>query len=362
MSSTHEREQRPGSAQWTLVLASVGAGLMLLQTTAVNVALPVLGAHLHAGITALQWCVNGYAIAFAATLLPFGALVDRRGARFMFVLGLMLFAAASALSGLAVGVSQLVAGQVLAGVAGAMIAPSSLSLLGGAFPDARRRTHAIGVMSLGLAAGFGSGPVIGGALLSWMGWRGVFLVNAPLALALVPLTLWRVAPSARRFAKAPDALGVLLAVCALGTLTFALIEGGHRGLNDPLTWASIGTAVVSCALFVGSQRRGGNPLVPARLLSGSSVPAAAAMGMILNFSVFGLIFVLSVYLQQTLKLSPLHTGLLLAPQALGTALVAVFVGRWIGRVGPRPPLVGGWIVMAAGTIIVAVWGSNPRSR
>jgi DHA2 family methylenomycin A resistance protein-like MFS transporter len=330
----------------------------MMQTTAVNVALPALGAAFHDGLAGLQWCVNGYAIAFGAMLLPLGALVDRRGARFLFMGGLALFLVASLVSGLAPSVPVLVAGQVLAGVASAMIAPSAMSLVGQSFQDARSRTHAVGAMSLGLAAGFGAGPVVGGALIGWLGWQAVFLVNVPAALVIVALTWMHVPAGVRRLVRAPSLIGVVLGIAALGLVTLALIEGGEQGWADSTTWIAFASAVVCCVAFVVFQRSSASPLVPRRLLTGSDLSTAAVLGMTLNFAVYGIIFVFSLYLQHILHLSPLQTGLVFLPQPVGTASVAISTSRWVARVGPRSALVLGWAFMATGTAVLLVWGTH----
>jgi DHA2 family methylenomycin A resistance protein-like MFS transporter len=326
-----------GDSRSALVVAAVGFGLIMLHTTAVNLALPAIRADLGGGVSGLQWCVGAYSLAFASLLLPAGALIDRHGARRVFTWGLGLLGLAALLSAAAPGMLVLVACQAVAGGAAAMVAPSSLSIVRGAFPVPAERARAVALLSLGMAAGFGAGPVIGGALTELVGWRALFLSEVPCCLALILSARARVRAVAGGPGHAPDARGVVLGVLALGSMTLALIEAGDRGWTAPIVAAGGAAALLFGAAFVHAQRTGAAPLLPARLLHTGQLPSASLIGLLFNFAVYGELFLLSLYFQRTLGLSPLVAGLLLLPQPIGTVIVAPIVARALGRIGPRGP-------------------------
>jgi DHA2 family methylenomycin A resistance protein-like MFS transporter len=336
-----------GDGRWALVVAAVGFGLIMLHTTAVNLALPAIRTDLGGGVSGLQWCVGAYSLAFASLLLPAGALIDRHGARHVFTWGLGIMSLAAFLSALAPVMALLVVCQVLAGGAAAMVAPSSLSIVRGAFPVPAERARAVALLSLGMAAGFGAGPVIGGALTELVGWRALFLSEGPFCLALILAARARVRVVAPGPGHAPDARGVVLGVLALGSLTLALIEAGDRGWGAPVVAVAGAAALVLAAAFVQAQRTGAAPLLPARLLDSGQLPSASLIGLLFNFAVYGELFLLSLYFQRALGLSPLVAGLLLLPQPLGTMIVAPIVARALGRIGPRRPTL---IAMALSTV------------
>jgi MFS transporter, DHA2 family, methylenomycin A resistance protein len=350
-SSLRTRRRIPHGASLALVVASAGFGLVILHTTAVNVALPAIHRGLGGNVAALQWCVNAYALALASLLLPCGALADRYGARRTFLAGLTIFALGGASCAAARSLWMLVAGQGVAGVGAAMIAPAALSLIREAFPDKGRRMRALGFLSLGLSAGFGSGPIVGGALVGALSWRAVFLVDVPCALALIAIVVGRrVQSSPRRRGRSIDVRGVVLGVTTLGAITFALTEGGERGWSTPSVRWGAGLAGVAGIGFVISLRASSAPLLPAELLASVQVRTAALVGLSFNFAVYGELFLLSLAFQQLDHTTPFETGLLFVPQPVGTCLVATAVGRWLSRTGPRGPLLLG-LAFSVGSVI-----------
>ncbi|MEU4246927.1 MFS transporter [Amycolatopsis sp. NPDC026612] len=308
---------------------------LVLDTTIVTVALPALSPSL----PAQQWISNGYTLTFAAFLLAAGAWSDRFGARRVFFAGLVSFAALSGLSALSFSTSLLIALRALLGVAGALLVPSSLSLIAVAYPAPAARAKAMGVWAAVSGTGLVAGPLLGGLLTEAFGWRAIFLVNVP--VALIALTLARSAPSTPARPGRIDVVGQVSAVVALSTLVYALIERGW-------SWGALVLSAAAAAVFVRSQRT-----LPARLFRARAFPLGLAAGAIVNFGLSGVLFVLSLYFQETRGYPPSMTGLAFLPLTIPTAFNPIFTGRLVARVGPRIPALAGFLLMAGGTLIQA---------
>ena len=345
----------PGSVRaphWSLLAASIALSLTILNTAMMNIALPTIGDALGGGTAGLQWCANGYAIAFASLLLPAGALADGLGARRVLLLGTTIFAAGAAVAAAAPVLVVVILGQVVAGAGAAVITPSAIALVREAYPNPSERTRAVALTSIGMALGFGIGPVIGGVLINASGWRAVFTVNLLASLVVVGMVRIHVPPSVRRAVRAPDAAGVLAGVVALATLTFALIEGGNTGWTEPLVVAAGSVAVASGIVFVRLQRTGDRPLLPRRLFAAREVSVVAALGLLFNFTAYAQMFILSLFFQREWGYSPLETAFMFLPAPFGTLVAALLVGRWAARVGPRAPLTIGMLANAAAPIVL----------
>ena len=260
----------PAAARRTLAAALLGFFLITLDASVVNVALPAIGDDLHGGLSALQWVVDGYTLAFAALMLSTGALSDRVGAGRAFAGGVVVFAAASLACGAAPGLGVLVAARVVQGAAAAVMLPSSLALVRQAYPDPVGRTRAISLWATGGSTAVALGPVVGGVLTTAWDWRAIFFVNLPFALLALPLA--RAARSERRPAPL-DVPGQLTAVLALGAVTFAVIEGGVRG------WSAAGLAAVAAAAFAVAERRHPHPVVPFGLFRNAAFTASVVSSM-----------------------------------------------------------------------------------
>ncbi|MGV9363089.1 MFS transporter [Amycolatopsis sp. NPDC003731] len=316
---------------------SLGYFLVMLDTTIVTVALPALSPSL----PAQQWISNGYTLTFAAFLLTAGAWSDRYGARRVFFLGLTSFAALSGLSALSFSAPMLIALRALLGVAGALLVPSSLSLIAAANPAPSARAKAMGVWAAVSGTGLVAGPVLGGVLTEVFGWRAIFLVNVP--VALIALALSRSAPSTPARPGRLDVVSQVSAVVALSTLTYALIER---------SWSVLVLAVAAAAVFVRSQRHP-EAMLPARLFRARAFPLGLAAGAIVNFGLSGVLFVLSLYFQKTRGYPPSTTGLAFLPLTIPTAFNPIFTGRLVARSGPRIPAVSGFALMSGGALLQA---------
>ncbi|WP_073497518.1 MFS transporter [Actinacidiphila paucisporea] len=334
----------------TLAAALLGFFLITLDASVVNVALPAIGGDLHGGLSALQWVVDGYTLAFAALMLSTGALSDRIGAGRAFTGGVAVFAAASLACGAAPGLGVLISARVVQGVAAAVVLPSSLALVRQAYPDAARRARAISLWAVGGSSAVALGPVAGGALTTAWNWRGIFLVNLPFAVVALLLTS-RTGPAERR--RAPlDVPGQLTAVLALAALTFAVVEGGGAG------WAAAGVAVVASAAFFAIESRHPHPVVPLGLFRNPVVTVSIAAGSALSVGFFGMFFVLGLFFQEVRGQSALTAGLMFLPMTVLISTVNVISGRLSNRYGPRLPMIAGQLLMAAGLLLLLPVGAG----
>src|SRR3954468_13303227 len=239
----------------TLAAMSLGYGVVQLDVTIVNTALNAIGNSLGGGVSELQWVVSAYTIAFAAFILTAGALGDRIGTKRIFMAGFAIFTAASAACALAPDATILIMARCIQGLAAAILVPNSLALLSHAYADEKARGRAVGVWAAGASLALTAGPFVGGALITLIGWRSIFLVNLPIGLAGLWLA-WRFASETPRLAQREiDVPGQLAAVAALGCLAGALIESGVSGWRDPLVIAGFAAAATAAGLFISQEHR-----------------------------------------------------------------------------------------------------------
>lgn len=314
-----------------IVATSFGFALVQLDVSIVNVALARIGTSLGGSISSLQWVVDAYAIAFASLLLGAGALGDRLGARRTYVAGLIVFTLASLGCGLAPGEASLIAARVLQGIGAALLVPCSLALLTHAYGDDEAgRTHAISLWTAAASTSLAAGPLLGGMLVDSLGWRSIFLVNLPVGAIGVWLTYRTVSEAPRRNGSI-DLLGQALAVPMLLGLTAAVIEAGRLGPAAPFVIGSLALAAVCGSAFLVVEARAQEPMLPLGFFHNATFSAATLVGLVINLTLYGTIFVFALYLQQALHYSPIRAGLafLPLPIVLGFANVAA------GRIGVR---------------------------
>lgn len=345
-----------GATTLTVAVACIGFFLITLDATVVNVALPTIGAQLHGDISALQWVVDSYTLVFAALMLSSGSVSDRIGASRAFSLGLSLFAAASAVCGLAPNLTLLVVARVVQGVAAAAMLPASLALVRQTLRDPEARAKGVAWWAAGGGAAVSSGPVVGGVLTSLLGWRSIFFINIPIGVIGV-LGLMRVTPSAPRRARL-DLIGQALAVIALGGLTFGVIEGGHHGFGQPAVVVSLLLFLVAGTAFMITEKRSSAPSIPLDQFRRPTVVACTATGFALNFAYFGVVFVLSVYFQRVQGASPLVTGLLFVPMTILIMIMNLIAGRLTNRFGARLPMTVGQTLEALGFLTILLVGPH----
>jgi EmrB/QacA subfamily drug resistance transporter len=342
-------------ARWVLLTTVLGSSLAMLDATVVNVALERIGRDLDADFAGLQWTVNAYTLTLAALILLGGSLGDRFGRRRVFVVGVVWFALASLLCGLAPDIRTLVAARALQGVGGALLTPGSLAIISAAFsgPD---RAAAIGAWSgLGGVAG-AIGPFVGGWLVEW-NWRAVFLLNLPLAVVIVVVAVRHV-PETRDPEAAPhlDWPGTVAVVAGLAGLTYALTAA-----SDGWSAAVVGTGLLgvgALAAFVAVELRSPHPLVPPRLFADRLFTATNAVTLLV-YAALGAMFVLLVlHLQVVAGYSPLLAGTALLPVTVLMLIFSARVGALGQRFGPRLFLTAGPLVSAVGVLMLRAIGPD----
>jgi MFS transporter, DHA2 family, methylenomycin A resistance protein len=345
----------PSRARWTLFAASFGFLMVSLDATIVNIALPTLGRELGAGLTQLQWVVDGNTLMFAALQLIGGSLSDRLGARRAFTMGLGLFVLASLACGLATSAGMLIAARFVQGIGAATQLPASLAMIRHAYTDAAGRTRAVGVWAAAGGAAVAAGPVLGGLLLVWLGWRSLFLVNLVIG-AIGLLAVARADATRASRGRRLDLPGQAVVMLALGGLTFALIEGGRLGWAAPPVLTALVGVVVGCVFFVWWERRVPEPLLPMRLFTHPVFASASVAGFAQNFAYYGIVFLLSLFLQNERADSALATGLIFLPMSIAAMTSNLLGGRLTARLGPHLPMTGGQLIFALGLLGLLIVG------
>lgn len=322
-----------------LLICSMSLFMVGLDITAVNVALPSIGGQLDAGLSWLQWTVSAYTVVMASLLLFAGSMADRLGRRRTLVTGLTVFSIASLLCSLAPTVEVLVAARVLQGIGASMLNPVAMSIITNTFTDPRERAQAVGVWGAVFGASMALGPIAGGALVSAAGWQWIFLLNIPLGLTAIALTLRFVpesrAPRPRRF----DPVGQGLVIVLLASVTYGIIEGPSAGWTSPAILAAFGAAVLALLTLLRYEPRRREPLIDLRFFRSIPFSSAIALSVAAFASFGGFLFLNTIYLQDVRGLSPVDAGITIVPIALMTVVLSPVSGRMVGRSGPRTPLV-----------------------
>jgi DHA2 family methylenomycin A resistance protein-like MFS transporter len=337
-----------------LGLAAISLGFLMitLDATIVNVALGPIGADLGGALSTAQWIVNGYTLAFAALLLSAGALADRLGLRTGFLVGLAVFGLGSAACAFATSLTALIIARVLQGAGAAALMPCSLALIAHMFPEPRDRRRALGVWGGASGIGLAAGPVLGGVLTAAFGWRAIFLVNVPIAVAAAEL-LRRHVEETPRHRHPLDLPGQTLATVGLAALAGGFIIAGSHGWDGTLTLALLGAGIASAAGFALVERAVKHPMVDPVLFRERTFSIAVALGVIFNFGLYGSIFCLAIDLHRTYGLDALRTGLALLPMTIVTGAMAFLSGRLISRIGEWTAIVVGLTAGAAGALLVS---------
>jgi EmrB/QacA subfamily drug resistance transporter len=322
--------------------------IVSLDNTILNVALPVIVRTLHASSSSLQWIVDSYAIVFAGLLLVAGSLGDRLGRKWVFMTGLAIFSAGSAVSAFSGTADRLIAARAFMGIGGAAIMPSTLSILTSTFTEARERARAIGIWSGTTGLGVAVGPVAGGWLLAHFWWGSVFLVNVPIALIGLFAAVWLVPNSKNSNTKRSDPIGAGLSIVGMGLLLWGIIEAPNRSWTSPLILGAIAAALAVLTLFIIWERHSSHPMLEVSFFKSRRFSAAVgAMGLVM-FALMGGLFLLTQYLQFSLGYTAFETGLRIAPIAAVLLVVAPLSSVVDRLVGTKPVVFAGMAIVALG--------------
>ncbi len=332
----------------SLTFICVSLLIISLDNTILNVTLPVIASELGASASELQWIVDAYVIVFAAMLLTMGSISDRIGRKRALQFGLIWFAVGSFAAALSTSTLMLIVTRALMGVGGAIIMPSTLSIITATFRDPKERSRAISAWAAMFALGVGVGPLTGGWLLEHFAWNSVFLVNLPIAVIALIGGYFFIQDSRDATAPPPDLPGVILSVIGLFTLVFGIIEAGQTSWTDPTVLAAFAAALVLISAFALWESRTTHPMLPLRFFRNLSFTGANAAIAMLTFSLFGALFFLSQFLQSVQGYTPLETGVRLVPMALAAMLGAVISSRLTERFGVKLIVTIGLLLGAGG--------------
>ena len=335
---------------WTLVTVCVGTFMLLLDVTIVNVALPKIQAGLGSSFTDLQWVVDAYALTLAALLLTSGSLADLLGRRRIFAIGLVIFSAASLLCGVAQSPLMLNISRGVQGIGGAMMFATSLALLGNAYRG-RDRGVAFGVWGAVTGAAVSIGPLIGGALTDALSWRWIFLVNVPIGVVALALTLSKVGESRDPEGARLDIPGFVTFTAALGALVFGLIESSQKGWGSRLVEGCLIASVVLITVFVMVERRRQMPMLDLSLFRRPAFDGASIVAFTLSASIFAMFLYLTLYLQNILGISPFGAGLRLLTLS-GAILVTSFIAGRLTTVVPVRLLMGAGLALVGLSLLL----------
>ncbi|MBS0363108.1 MAG: DHA2 family efflux MFS transporter permease subunit [Proteobacteria bacterium] len=344
-------------ANWVLAGTVLGSGLAFIDASAVNLTLPVIQQRLGGGVEAAQWVMNAYALFLSALVLAGGAAADRYGRKRVFVAGVAIFTAASLACGLAPNLAALIAARAAQGVGAALLTPASLALLGAAF-DPKGRGQAVGIWAGASGLTTAIGPVLGGWLTQAISWRAVFFVNVPVAA----LAVWLVTVGARESrgtrSGPVDALGAAAVTVGLGAVTWALTVAPKQG-GAPLVLAAgvLGAAMLGVFLLV--EARAASPMMPLSLFRSATFSGVNALTLVLYAALSGALFLLPFQLIRARGYSPTEAGAALLPLSLGMAILSPISGRIVSRVGARPMLIAGPLLVAAGFGLLGAFSGSP---
>jgi EmrB/QacA subfamily drug resistance transporter len=339
-----------------LVICCMSLLLVGLDTTIVNVALPSIGRDLHtSSVSELQWILDAYTVVIASLLMLSGATADRVGRKLVFRLGVGIFTLGSLLCSLAPSVALLIVFRMFQAVGASMMNPVAMSIINNTFTDRRERAQAIGIWGMAVGVSMALGPVLGGVLVSSVGWRSVFWINIPVGIAAIILMTLYVPESKAPKARRPDPVAQILVVALLGFLTFAIIEVPGWGWTSPAILASFALTAASTAALIVWESRRREPLIDLQVFRSVPFSGTAVIAVLAFFAMAGFLLVNTLYLQDGRGLSPLHAGLDTLPMAAAWLISSPVAGRLVGHRGPRLSLLAaGVLIAAAGAMLATI--------
>ena len=332
---------------WTLAAVSFGLFMIMLDNTVVNVALPSIQSDIGADLSELQWIVTGYALSFAALMLIGGKLADAYGRRLIFVVGIVVFTAASLWCGLADSGNMLIVARVVQGIGAALMNPATLSIITATFPP-RQRGMAIGIWVGVSAMALAIGPLVGGILTQQINWSWIFFINVPVGIAGIIVARFAIDESRDESEEQRlDLPGLISSGVGLFALTYGLIEANNYGWTSGRIIASFVVAVVSLAIFVLLELRQRLPMLDLSLFKNSTFAGANVVMLLVALAMFGVFFFNSLYLGRILHYSPIQTGATFLPMTVLIVFVAPLAGRFSDKIGSR------WL-MGAGLVLLSL--------
>ncbi|MFD4576124.1 MFS transporter [Streptomyces sp. NPDC058417] len=329
-----------------LVIASCQL-MVVLDITIVNIALPDIQRSLDFSTTSLSWVVNAYTLTFGGLLLLGGRFGDILGRRRVFVFGVLLFVLASLLGGLAQDSAQLLAARAVQGVGGAIASPTALALISTTFREGPERNRAFGVFAAVSAGGGAIGLLAGGVLVEWLDWRWVFFVNVPIGLLIAFAAPRWIRESERRSGHF-DLAGAATSTVGMVLLVYGFIRAAQEGWRDTLTLLSFVGAVLLLVLFVLVERRSRQPITPLHMFADRNRAGTYGIMLCLSAAIFGMFFFLTLFVQDVLDFSPLMAGVAFLPVSAVIAVGAGLTSRFLPVYGPKPFMVTGAVLAAAG--------------
>ncbi len=339
--------------RWTLIAMILASGIVFLDGSVVNVALPAIDRNLGAGLTGLQWIVNGYTLILAAFLILGGSLGDHYGRLRVMLCGLLGFGVGSVACGLALGSGALIAARLVQGLAGALVVPGSLAILTAVYRDDEERGRAIGAWSGASGITTVLGPFLGGWLVDALSWRWIFFINVPF-IAVAAWLIWRLVPETRD-PHAPRRLdwpGATLTIAGLGGVAFGLTEGPSLGWRAPLVVGSLVGGVIALIAFVIVEARSAAPMLPLRLFRSRVFAGTNLATLGIYAALSGASFFLTIYVQNTLGYSALAAGASFFPLSLIVLALSSRFGQLAGRHGPRTFMAGGAGLVALALLLL----------
>jgi EmrB/QacA subfamily drug resistance transporter len=341
----------PRAKNLALLLLAMTQFVIVIDASIVNVALPSIGEHLHFARADLSWVVNAYTLTFGGFLLLGGRMADLLGRRRMFMFGLVLFSLASFAGGIAQSEGWLISARAVQGLGAAIVSPAALSILTTTFADGAERNRALGIWGAVAGAGGAAGVLLGGILTSGLSWRWVLFVNVPIGIAasaLAPRTL--VESRAQDPGQTFDAPGAVTVTAGLGLLVYAVVDAVNSGWGSSATILRLAGAGILLAAFLVIELRQRYPLMPFSIFRLRTLRGANIVGLLIGMSLFSMFFFISLYLQDVLRYSPIHTGVAYLPLAVGIILSAGAASQLVTRLGFKAPLIAGLLLIAGGLL------------
>jgi MFS transporter, DHA2 family, methylenomycin A resistance protein len=342
-----------GGSHAILITMCLGVFLAQLDSTVVYLGLKHIGDDLHAGVSQMQWVLDSYNLVYATLLLTGGALGDLYGRRRIFACGIALIIAGSLICAFAADGAALIAGRTVTGLGSALEVPTSLAIITVTFRDTAARGRALGIWASCNGLAMATGPTIGGLLIDSAGWRSIFFLAVPVGLLALALGYAHVPESRHPEGRHLDPVAQVLAVIAVGALSFVTIEGQHWGWTSPVILATAAVAVAACVVFIRFEADRPGAMVPLEIFRNAAFDAALAVAGLMTFGMYAMLFLTPLYLQSILGASAFVAAMELLPLSITFVVVSQCSGALMTRLGARIMLVGGMSLMGSGLLLLA---------